>query len=106
MREHRSMKRAWLLFIAAFLAPSSASFAADLRKPAPPEMMAPTYNWTGFYIGANLGGAWSNVTLTDNLTGASVGADRSGVTGGGTATIGRLRPILSWVLKEPSTVPQ
>jgi outer membrane immunogenic protein len=32
-----------------------------------------------------LGGAWASVTLTDNLTGASVTGDRSGVTGGGTA---------------------
>jgi opacity protein-like surface antigen len=79
------MKRAWLLFIAAFLAPSSASFAADLRRPAPPEMMAPAYNWTGLYIGANFGGAWASGTLTDNLTETSLSGDRSGVIGGGTA---------------------
>jgi len=71
----------------ALLAASSAAFAADLGVPAkapPPMMMPPIYNWTGFYIGANLGGAWANGTLTDNLTGASFSGTHSGVIGGGT----------------------
>ena len=52
--------------------------------PAPAPIIMPVYNWTGFYIGANLGGAWANGTLTDNLTGASFSGTHSGVLGGGT----------------------
>jgi opacity protein-like surface antigen len=80
-----AMKKAWLSGVAGLLAPFASAFAADLHRPAPPPLMAPIYNWTGFYIGANLGGAWANGTLTDNLAGASFTGDHSGVIGGGTA---------------------
>ena len=43
----------------------------------------PIYNWTGFYVGANLGGAWVSGTLSDSFTGGSVSASSSGVIGGG-----------------------
>jgi opacity protein-like surface antigen len=35
--------------------------AADMpvKAPTPP----PPYNWSGFYLGANLGGAWTNGSL-------------------------------------------
>jgi outer membrane immunogenic protein len=81
------MTKAWLSTVAvvALLAASSAAFAADLGRPAPPPpIVMPIYNWTGFYIGANLGGAWASGTLTDNLTGASFTGNHSGVIGGGT----------------------
>jgi outer membrane immunogenic protein len=42
------------------LAATSAN-AADMRMPmkaAPPAVMAPVYNWTGFYIGGHVGGAF------------------------------------------------
>jgi len=46
---------------------SGSAMAADVpvkapayaRRTAPP----PPYNWSGLYLGANLGGAWSNSTL-------------------------------------------
>jgi hypothetical protein len=42
------------------------------------------YNWNGFYIGGNLGGAWTNGALTDNVTGVSLGGgNQSGFIGGG-----------------------
>jgi hypothetical protein len=54
------MTKTWLSTVAAvaLLAASSAAFAADLGIPAkaPPMVMPIYYNWTGFYIGANLGG--------------------------------------------------
>src|SRR6516162_1152408 len=82
------MKGTWGSSVAAFLViASSDAFAADLpvRKapPPPPPVIVPVYNWTGFYIGGNLGGAWASGTLTDNFTGASLTGNNSGFIGGG-----------------------
>ena len=55
------MKRT-LLCAAALLSMSSLSYAADLpsRALAPaPIYVAPAFTWTGFYIGGNVGAAWS-----------------------------------------------
>jgi outer membrane immunogenic protein len=42
------------------------AMAADLPVKAPPRMVAaPVFTWTGFYIGANCGGAWGR-TETSN----------------------------------------
>jgi outer membrane immunogenic protein len=60
--------------------------AADMPQPAPPPApvyMPPPFTWTGFYIGANFGGAWASTTLTDNLTDSSVTGSLSGWLGGG-----------------------
>jgi len=42
----------------------SAAAAADLTRPAPyypkAPVLAPVYNWTGFYIGVNGGGGWGS----------------------------------------------
>ena len=78
------MNRAWSTASAALwcLGASSAAFPADLAAYQPAVM--PVYNWTGFYLGANLGGAWSSGTLTDNVTGASITGNSSGIVGGGT----------------------
>lgn len=42
----------------ALLAGAGATSAADMAVKAPP-MMPPAFSWTGFYIGANIGGAWT-----------------------------------------------
>jgi outer membrane immunogenic protein len=79
------MKKLWLTAggIAVFVAASSPAFAADMSVKAPPPQ-AYNYNWTGLYIGGNLGGAWSHSTLTDDLTGVSIDGDNhSGFIGGG-----------------------
>jgi outer membrane immunogenic protein len=59
--------------------------AADLPTKAPP---APVYaplpfTWTGFYIGANVGGAWGQGTVTDNATGGTFGTGERGAFAGG-----------------------
>ncbi len=67
---------------------ASPALAADLSRPvytkAPPAA-PPPFSWTGFYIGANIGGAWANGNLVDNFTGASFGFDPAGFIGGGQA---------------------
>ena len=40
--------------------------AADMRMPvkAPPPVAVAVYNWTGFYVGAHVGGAWGDKDWT------------------------------------------
>jgi outer membrane immunogenic protein len=51
-----------LLGILIALTGATCATAADLYVKAP--VMAPAYNWTGFYIGGNVGGAWGNFDPT------------------------------------------
>ena len=55
--------------LALSVAASSAALAADLPPPVAPPLRAPAayvpvaaapYNWSGFYIGGNLGAAWNS----------------------------------------------
>jgi outer membrane immunogenic protein len=68
------MKKFLLGSVAAVALTSSAAMAADMR-PAPAQvytkapMMAPAFSWSGFYIGGNIGGAWSHGDVTDSLFG-------------------------------------
>jgi outer membrane immunogenic protein len=45
--------------------------AADLYVKAP--VVAPAYNWTGFYIGGNVGGAWGNFDPTTSTVFSPIG---------------------------------
>lgn len=74
-----------LLAAALFGLLSSNASAADLPRKAPAYMPppAPTYVWTGCYIGGNVGGAWSHVEVTDVASGGSASVGNSGVAGGG-----------------------
>jgi len=83
------MKELWLSAgsAVAFVAASSIASAADLSMPLKAPPPPPTlYDWTGFYIGASIGGVWANGLLTNDLTGVSfsTGTNQSGVAGGGT----------------------
>ena len=66
---------------------AGSALAADLpARPAykaPPIMAPVVYNWTGFYIGGNVGGVWDTATVTDSLFGFSVSDTKSGFIGGG-----------------------
>src|SRR6516165_1999838 len=42
---------------------TTAAHTADLAVKAPPPAPPPPYNWSGFYMGANFGGAWSSGSL-------------------------------------------
>jgi outer membrane immunogenic protein len=63
------------------------ALAADLGRPPPAPVYAPPaplpYVWTGCYLGANIGGAWSNLDVTNVSTGGSVSESNSSVAGGG-----------------------
>ena len=50
--------------------------------PKGPVLAPPVYDWSGLYVGANIGGAWSNSTLTDSNIGASWNPDGTGFIGG------------------------
>jgi outer membrane immunogenic protein len=90
--------------VAIFALSATAASAADLaaRPYTKAPVVAPIYNWTGFYVGLNAGGAWndSNATTTTVFTPAGYFAassipaialagnqniNRSGFTGGLTA---------------------
>jgi outer membrane immunogenic protein len=99
--------------LVAMVAPASAAdLAARPYTKAPPPMVAAYYDWSGFYIGANGGGAWSRkcwdvdpFTLRSlNLAGAVVPTtvagpegchDATGPTAGG--QIGYRWQAASWV---------
>jgi outer membrane immunogenic protein len=66
------------------------AFAADLparEYPKAPAIVSPAYDWSGFYVGANVGGAWNSGTTTntalDGTFVSSGAAKNSGVIGGG-----------------------
>jgi outer membrane immunogenic protein len=63
------MIRRILLASASALALAGTAFAADMPMHAPPPVyMAPPPMWTGFYIGVNAGGTWSNSNSVDVVT--------------------------------------
>jgi outer membrane immunogenic protein len=75
-------------------AASGLAFAADMAVKAPPPapVPAPVYSWTGFYLGASVGGRWSDVgwtttspppTPAPSLTGPSTSFDSATARVGG-----------------------
>src|SRR5262245_24007705 len=60
------MQKFFLTCVAAAGLLSGSALASDLPVKAPvyrAPIAAPPYDWSGFYVGANLGGGWSNGSL-------------------------------------------
>jgi outer membrane immunogenic protein len=81
------------MMLTALLATTVAVTAADLPVKAPPKpppapipMPAP-FSWSGFYIGGNIGGEWSQRHVTDTLLGVTfdTGQNNASFIGGGQA---------------------
>jgi outer membrane immunogenic protein len=72
--------------VLALLTIPMAASAADLT-PAPvykaPPPLPPPFSWTSFYIGGNVGAAWSNRNVTDSLFGLSFSNGNNAVFVGG-----------------------
>ena len=60
------------VLLATLMAANAAEVPPYARPVAPPVYLPPPFTWTGFYIGPNLGGAWSQANLTDTLLGLSL----------------------------------
>jgi outer membrane immunogenic protein len=79
------------LGIALLFTATSAALAADLPAPAlipPPAYVPQVYNWTGFYVGGNIGAGWSglsdtNTNFSDTLGSAFSAATNAQFLGGG-----------------------
>jgi outer membrane immunogenic protein len=74
--------------IAGIGAASAADLPARTYTKAPAMVVDPAYNWSGFYIGGNVGGGWTHDSLTvefPTVAGATFGSssNRSAVVGGG-----------------------
>ena len=66
------MRKLFVVSVAAVSLVNAAALASDLPTKAPIKntpVATPSYNWSGFYAGANFGGAWTNGSL--NIPGNS-----------------------------------
>jgi outer membrane immunogenic protein len=68
----------------AVLAAPFAAQGADLRRmPATYKAMPPIMQWTGCYVGLNIGGGWTRATVSDQVTGFGLDTVSSGGVMGG-----------------------
>jgi outer membrane immunogenic protein len=78
------MRRFVITILAAMTLSVDAAAAADLPVKAPMYSPAPVYNWTGCYVGGNVGGGWNTISYFDPTNVVSQGtANGSGFVGGG-----------------------
>jgi outer membrane immunogenic protein len=83
------MKKILFASVALAALTAGSASAADLpirQAPAAAPVYAPIiFSWTGFYIGANVGGVWNQTSVTDTaaLIGASTGNNNGAFMGGG-----------------------
>jgi len=92
------MRRFTLALAAVVALGVTAASAADLgQRPVYKAQPAPIaiYNWSGFYVGGHLGGAWGREDIRDNITGLTGKTDPSGFLGG--AQVGYNWQVGQWV---------
>src|SRR5262249_52199762 len=78
---YRAVQRGVLIFPLCFA--GAFAFAADLpaAAPIPPTAYLPSvYNWTGFYIGGNVGAGWSGISDTNTNFSDTLGSTFSAQT--------------------------
>jgi outer membrane immunogenic protein len=68
------MKKLLIISAALLALIGTPALSADMALKAPPPAPAPVYSWTGFYIGADIGGAWENNSSVNWLPLPSPGA--------------------------------
>jgi outer membrane immunogenic protein len=73
----RVMKKALVGLVAIAALVGTPALAADMPVKAP-SIPAPAYNWTGFYLGVNAGGAWDETNFNYNVTAATPATASSG----------------------------
>jgi len=82
------------LGFAALLGARGTAVAADLSLAplykAPPVQVAPVYNWTGFYLGANGGGGWGHSFWNNSTTGINLSGGQAGGTVGYNQQLGSI----------------
>ncbi len=70
--------------VSAMLAMSMGAHAADMAMKAPmPAPLPVLFTWTGFYLGGNIGGAWTSRRVTDSFFGIDFSRSSDGVFIGG-----------------------
>src|SRR5277367_4856002 len=74
------MMKRFAIAVALTVGAGSAALAADLPPPGPPLRapadyipIAPPYNWSGFYIGGNLGAGFNNTDSSTDTFGSTFG---------------------------------
>ena len=83
---------------------SAVADAADLHvkappRPAPPPVVVPPpFSWSGFYVGGNLGAAWSHRSLTDSRFGLQFDNGNNNATFVGGGQVGFNYQINNFVL--------
>jgi len=87
-----------LLAVAFSLGFAQAASAADMPTKAPmaPAMVAPIWNWTGFYVGIEGGGGWGRTNQVDTAGTTTNPYNQNGALVGG--TIGYNWQMTNWVL--------
>jgi opacity protein-like surface antigen len=78
------MKRTWLSVVGVLLTAPSSAFASDLGPAIPAPAVAPV-NWSGFYIGGNIGGAFARGSVSDSLFQLGDTMSQTGFLGGAQA---------------------
>jgi outer membrane immunogenic protein len=82
------MKMLVLATIAAGTLLSAPALAADMAVKARPPVLSPAFNWSGFYIGGDLGWQGSRMDLSDPIGGTlTYSPTHNGFAGGGFAGI-------------------